>query len=141
MSDATADARDVAEFRADLLDQFPEALGSVERRIEIAATRLKMTFSAVKRIWYGEATLIRAHQKARMQQIKLEEARRAHRQFVEKTARLAELLERQDEGFHSPDIRALREFVERQTSVEGAKASRMGAEIQRLDRAGNHEGE
>ena len=78
----SADQRDVAEMRADLHEHFPETLGPVERRIEIAATRLKMTFSAVKRIWYGEATFIRAHQKERMQQIKLEEARRAHRQFV-----------------------------------------------------------
>jgi hypothetical protein len=67
--------------------------------------------------WYGRSTsvqhfqmveLYQAASKAKEERALLAAARREHAQFIAKTARIAALLEHQDEAFHSAQIAALR---------------------------------
>ena len=66
--------------------------------------------------WYGRSTsvqhfqmreLYEAAQKAKAERELLQKARREHAEFVARTARLAALLEHQDETFHCDQIAAL----------------------------------
>lgn len=102
------DATDIAKATELIQEAFPEALGRVEQRITAAARKLGWSWSKAKKVWYGEAALIRAHQMAALEEAQIKEARRAHRQYIEKTARIAEFLERQDPDFHRPSIEGVR---------------------------------
>ena len=66
--------------------------------------------------WYGRSTgvhhwqmveLYQAAAKAKEERALLAAARREHAEFIAKTARIAALLEHQDEAFHSAQIAAL----------------------------------
>lgn len=57
--------------------------------------------------------LHRAAERAKAERKMLEEARKEHAAFIEKTASLRALLEHQDEAFHSPQIEGLGRVVGR----------------------------
>jgi len=102
------DATDIARASELIQEAFPESHGRVQQRITAAARHLGWSWSKAKKVWYGETSLIRAHQMAALKQAQLKEARRAHAEYIEKTARIAAFLERQDPDFHRPSIEGIR---------------------------------
>jgi len=79
--------------------------------------RNRWTERRVRSFWNREAAVVqfremvelhRAAEQAKSERKLLEQARKEHAAFIEKTASLAALLERQDEAFHSPQIEGLR---------------------------------
>ncbi len=89
----------------------------------------RWTRRRLRAFWNEEAAGVRFHEmcelahvarEAAKRQADIEEARRAHAEYVEKTANIAALLERSDPDFHRLDIEGLR-------SVTG-----------RMDRTGDH---
>lgn len=71
-------------------------------------------------VYYGEmAELHVAAAKKKAERELIQKARREHAEFIERTARMAALLERQDEDFHSDSIEGIRR------------------ELGRMDRPGN----
>lgn len=67
----------------------------------------------VRAIWHREAAGIQFYEMCQMADVaeaveQEKEARREHREAVNKTARIAAFLERQDADFHRPQIEALR---------------------------------
>ncbi len=139
--DEMSDAADIERASALIQDAFPAALGRVEQRIETAARRLGWPWSKAKKVWYGETSLIRAHQMAALEQAQMKEARRAHRQFIEKTARIAEFLELQDPEFHRPDIQGLRGMANEaspSSSQSGPRFGMDGTSVSRVDSTGDN---
>lgn len=73
----------------------------------------RWTRRRVRALWDGEAARVELREvremiRAARDRERLEEARREHKRYIEETARLATLLERQDADFHGPSIAALR---------------------------------
>ncbi len=75
------------------------------------------TENRLKGWWYGTSKhvyhwqmveLYEAAEKAKAERDQIAAARREHAEFIAKTARIAALLERQDEAFHGPQVNALR---------------------------------
>lgn len=71
----------------------------------------------VRSIWHRECAGIQFHEMRQLadvahaielEQAQIQEARREHREAINKTARIAAFLERQDADFHRPHIEALR---------------------------------
>lgn len=108
-----SDAVDIAFASDKIQSVFNEDLGSIEQRITVAARDLKWTWSKAKRVWYGEITFLRSHEKEALERAEIREARRAHARYIQKTADLAAFLERQDADFHRPSIEGLRGVISR----------------------------
>jgi hypothetical protein len=97
--------------RGDMLDRVHDAL---------RARHPKWTRRRVRAFWHREAAGVRYHEMIELLQVaeiergrreELERARQSHAAFLAETARLAALLERQDEAFHGDQIANLRSGV------------------------------
>lgn len=82
----------------------------------VAVKHSTWTRRRIRAIWNNEAASIKFHEmrelyaaasKAKEDQVRIEEARREHAEFINKTASIVALLEHQDSSFHSPQIAAL----------------------------------
>lgn len=82
-----------------------------------AETEKRWTESRLRNWWYGTSKhvyhwemreLYEAASKAKEERELLAAARREHAEFIAKTARLAALIQHQDEAFHGPSIDAMR---------------------------------
>lgn len=100
-----------------LADMFPES-GWTHRRIRAFFGKEQAG------VYFGEmAELHVAAKKKKAERELIEKARREHAEFIERTARMATLLERRDEDFHSPEIEGLRGELSR---MDRSRDSREG---------------
>lgn len=104
--------------KGDMLDRVYDAIQDHLPK-QVAA---KWTRRRVRALWDKEAAIVQFREMTELaevagveieQKAELKEARRAHAEYIAKTARIAEILERQDEDFHRPQIEGLRSVVRR----------------------------
>ncbi len=129
MSDVTLARGLIRHIGGDCWDGKSDMLERVYRAINAhlpTEVANRWTRRRLKAFWAREAAGVRFHemcelahvaQKAAKRRAELEEARKAHAEYVEKTANIAALLEYTDPDFHGVEIEGLRRVSGRMDST------------------------